>query len=228
MATPIDPGLPRLRLLQLVSPSLPVGAFSYSQGLEWAVEAGWVRDVDSLARWLESALRQSAVPTDLPLLKRLYLAARANDRNGFGRWTDEWLAWRETAELRAEESHKGRALTHLLRDLQVPGWQDFAPTTERAFLAAYSFAAAAWRVPLREAAEAYLWGWLENQTLSAVKLVPLGQTDGQRTLYQLSSLVPELLECGLSLDDGALGGGCPALAIASSRHETQYTRLYRS
>lgn len=228
MATRTDPRLPGLRLLQLVSPSLPVGAFSYSQGLEWAVQAGWLKDAETLHEWLDSTLQGAVVRNDLPLLERLYRAVERGDVESFSRWTDEWLAWRETAELRAEETQKGRALATLLRDLDTTDHSRFNGDLRRSFLSGFAYAAACWSIPLQSAAEAYLWGWLENQVLSAVKLIPLGQTSGQTTLYRLAESLPALAATGLALSDSEIGSSTSALAIASSRHETQYTRLYRS
>jgi len=121
--------LPLLRLLQLVSPSLPVGAFAYSQGLEWAVEADWIGDADEVEHWLDDQLQQAIARVDLPLLLRMQAAADVQDPPAMSAWIDQLLAMRETAELRAEEINRGRALAGLLGTL---GLLDPAPTGQAA------------------------------------------------------------------------------------------------
>lgn len=219
---------PLLRLLHLVSPALPTGAFSYSQGIEWAVERGWIRTVEDLECWLADQMDASLSWLDLPLLARMHEAAAARDREGMQRWIDWLLAGRETAELRAEEAQRGRALAELLVALDLAGARPWQALLARSQAAGFAFAAAAWAIPPREAAIGYTWAWLENLVLAAVKLVPLGQTQGQRALARLVAQVPALVERALSVGEGEIGASSPALAIASSAHETQYTRLFRS
>lgn len=219
---------PLLRLLHLVSPSLPVGAFAYSQGIEWAVEAGWVRTGSDLEDWLADQLHHAVAVLDLPLLVRMHLAAEGRDAAAMGRWVDWLLAARETAELRAEESTRGRALVDLLVAWHLPNAADWRPLLGRSQAAGFAFAAASWGIGRRETALGYAWGWLENLVLAAVKLVPLGQTEGQRALSRLIGQVPALANQALNLDEGDIGAASPALAIASSAHESQYTRLFRS
>ncbi len=260
-----------LRLLQLVSPSLPVGAFAYSQGLEWAVEAGWVNDEQSLQGWLSDQLFQSISRVDLPILVRMMRAAAANDAGAMAHWISEVEALRETAELRAEEAGRGRALSDLLGLLgmldggisskaggsprallaasaRMPGsppsgaepGQDQEQEQEpdargrwrellsRSQLAGFAYAAAAWHLEPNDTLVGYGWSWAENLTLAGVKLVPLGQTAGQRILLRLAEQIPEAIAAASTLVDDEIGASTPALAIASSRHETQYTRLFRS
>ena len=217
-----------LRLLQLVSPSLPVGGFTYSQGIEWAVESGWVRDLGDLEDWLCDLLRGSLAQVDLPLVLRLQAAAQTRDLVSFARWIDALLASRETAELRAEESNRGRALADLLMAWGLEDAGAWRPQLARSQAAGFAFAAAGWGIEPRVAATGYAWSWLEGLVLAAVKTVPLGQTQGQQALLRLASQIPPVLDQALALDDDALGACSPALAIASSRHETQYTRLFRS
>jgi urease accessory protein len=207
--------LARVRLLQLVSPSLPIGSFTYSQGLEWAVEQRWVDDEASLAAWLDELLQGPLTRTDLPLLARLYGTAGDDDLERF-------------AELRAEERQKGRALRAVLDELEPdldPAWR-YAVTS--GYLAGFAWACARWAVPVDQAAEGYAYGWLENQVIAAVKLVPLGQAAGQRVLHKLTTRLPALVTQALATGDEALGASATTLAIASACHESQYTRLYRS
>ncbi len=220
--------LAHVRLLQLVSPSLPIGSFTYSQGLEWAVEQRWVDDEASLADWLDELLHGALARTDLPLLVRLHVAASGDDLERFAALADEALAWRESAELRAEERQKGRALGAVLDELEPeidPAWR-YAVTSS--YLASFAWACARWAVPAAQAAEGYAYGWLENQVIAAVKLVPLGQAAGQRVLHRLATRLPEIVGAALATDDAALGASATTLAIASACHESQYTRLYRS
>ncbi|MBX2814021.1 MAG: urease accessory protein UreF [Myxococcales bacterium] len=223
----LDP-LALLRLLQLSSPSLPIGAYAYSQGLETAVEAGWVSDEPTLSTWLREQLRSSIERVDLPVLVRLYRAVSSNDRRLVTHWCWSLLAMRETRELVGEECDRGRALARLLRDLGVDDSSEWAQRKDTPFVAMFAKAAVHWRVPLEAALYAYTWSWLENQTLAGIKLVPLGQVAGQRILLELSTSIPECCIRSQACSDQDIGGTLPALAIASSRHETQYTRLFRS
>ncbi|MET0090246.1 MAG: urease accessory protein UreF [Candidatus Thiodiazotropha sp.] len=217
-----------LRLMHLVSPSLPVGAFTYSQGLEWAAECGWVRDRESLRDWIADLLTTGISHLDVPVLARLYQASQADDHAALALWSDTLLAYRETRELGDEERNRGRALASLLPHLGVPVSEVLMPTLRGCQLAGFAHAAAHWSIPLQQAARGYVWGWLENMVLAGVKIIPLGQTAGQATLAELIETIPAAVEDGLALDDEAIGASCLAQALASSRHETQYTRIYRS
>src|SRR5882757_1048664 len=215
---------PLARLLQLASPSLPVGAYSYSQGLEAAIEAGVVRDAASAGRWIADVRAHSLARMEAPVLLRLCAAWRAGDAAAAERWNALFLAGRETAELRAETAQMGYSLAKLLPELGLGE----VPLQEPCFPAAFAFAVAAWRIDPHEALVAYLWSWTENQVLAAVKALPLGQTDGQRILASLGDGLDELARSAARLDDDSLGNFAPGLALLSSRHETQYSRLFRS
>lgn len=228
MLTETDPGLARRRLWQLISPTLPVGAYSYSAGLEYAVEDGWLKNADDVADWLRGQLHHALARVDVPALARLYSAWRAEDAVALNYWS-QWLrACRETAELREEDRHVGQALARLLRDLDLPEAAPWAEDPLAGWAPLYALAVVRWAIPLEEAVEAYLWAWCENQVAAAIKLVPLGQTAGQRLLLELADPVGEAARLGLALDDEDMGGGLPSVALASSLHETQYSRLFRS
>lgn len=219
-----------VRLLHLVSPSLPTGAFSYSQGMEWAVEAGWLTNAEDVRDWLGDQLQGSLMFLDLPVLVRLYRAAAEADDGAFTDWIDRLLAGRETAELQAEEGHRGRALLELL---SVWGMADalkdpWSTQLARSQVAGFAFAARAWGIEERTMLLGYTWAWLENLVLAAIKLVPLGQRQGQRILIDLTPELQHQVDQALRLEDDDIGASTPALAIASSLHERQYTRLYRS
>lgn len=221
-------GISRFRLFQLISPSLPTGSFTYSQALEWAVESGWVVDKESLDEWLKSMLFNSFRELEIPLLKRLYDTCMECNQERFGYWNDYTIACRETQELRLEEVNRGRAMVRVLAglDKDLPkDWLDLAGACQ---LGGFALAASRWRVDLYDSALGYTWGWLENMVMAAIKLIPIGQTPGQQTLAALTDFAVTIVEDGLQVIDDDLGGSCPAFAIGSSLHETQYTRLFRS
>ncbi len=217
-----------VRLLQWVSPTLPVGAFSYSQGLEWAVEHGWVTDAETLADWLTGLMNDGLGGLDLPLLARAYDACVADDEAALADYARWLLAGRETRELRDEERQRARAMTRLLLDLDIVRTEDWRESLQQAQIGPFALAAAHWRIAREDCLLGYTWGWLENQVAAGIKLVPLGQTEGQRLLLELGMQIPDLVTQALAVDERDIGAGAPAMAIASSRHETQYTRLFRS
>ena len=210
------------RLLQLASPTLPVGAYSYSQGLEAAVEARIVNDAASAQRWIGDVLEFSMAKMEAPLFLRMCRAWQ--EGLDLGPLNVLFLASRETAELRAETLQMGYSLGELLprlglKEIDLP---------EISFPAAFSFAVAAWKIDSAAALAAYLWAWLENQVMAAVKAVPLGKSDGQRILLALGERLFRVAQEASSMKDDQLGNFAPGLAVLSSRHETQYSRLFRS
>lgn len=217
-----------LRLFQLISPSLPTGAFSYSQGLEWAVEAGWVSGEGSLMDWLSGLISENLAHLDLPVLHRLYQAAVCRDRDAFSYWSAYFVASRETFEFREEERHRAAAMTRLLQDLEVPLVQQWRDDMMLCQVAPFAAAAAHWGVGGEQLLLGYGYGWLETQAIAAVKLIPLGQTAGQRVQRDLSSVLAEAVQVALNQQDDDLGAAAPSLSLASCHHESQYTRLFRS
>jgi urease accessory protein len=205
------------RLLQLASPALPVGAYSYSGGLEAAIDAGLVQDAASAQRWIGDVLEHSLARMEAPLMLRMI--ERPDPA-----WNELFLASRETAELRAETVQMGYSLAKLLDSLGLEPIEE----QEITFPLAYAHAVRGWRLDAREALLAYLWAWLENQVMAALKAVPLGQTDGQKILLALGARLEPLAARAAALGDDELGNFAPRLAILSSRHETQYSRLFRS
>ena len=219
------------RLLQLASPALPVGAYTYSQGLEWAVEAGVVKDEATALRWIADQLEWNIGRYEAPLLVRMMGAWSAGDTGTALELDMEYLATRETAELRAETLQMGYSMKRLLHELG-----DFPPSLLDAiavpptptFLYVWSAAATAWQIPLQDALTAWLWSWAENQTMAALKAVPLGQAAGQRLLQEIGRRLPAVVERALTLDAADYSNFAPGFAIACCNHETQYTRLFRS
>lgn len=217
-----------LRLLQLVSPSLPIGMYSYSQGLETAVHDGWVANAEQTGDWLRGLLNNGLAKVDAPLLARLYDAWQTGNAQAVDQWSQTLTACRETAELRAEDKQTGQALARLLVNLEMPEAQAWQKRPDATLATLFALAAVRWQINKVDAVCGYLWGWLENQVLGAIKLVPLGQVAGQRLLQGLAGELPVLVEQALNTADDDIGGSCFGLALASSRHEMQYSRLFRS
>jgi urease accessory protein len=217
-----------LRLLQLVSPALPVGAFNFSQGLEYAVEAGWVIDEAAALEWIRGLAGRSVGTLDVPILLRLYAAWESDDIDAVQRWNALLLAQRESAELRAEERHMGSALAKILAQAGLAEAEPWKQNGQASFATLFALASQRWHIPVDDAACGFLWAWAENQVLGAVKLIPLGQSAGQRLLDRLGAAIPEIVERARTLSDEEIAIGTPFQGFASAQHETQYSRLFRS
>ena len=220
-----------VKLLRIASPALPVGAYSYSQGLERAVEDSVVRDEDSAGKWIGSLLSGSIARYELPMLAAFYRAWCSHDAVLAANLNAQYLASRETAELRSESVQMGGALLAVLQSdgQHEPASLDaLASIEDVAYPNAFGFVAAVWSLSLEDVLTTYAWSWLENQVTAAMKLVPLGQRAGQRLLARLGPACAEAMETAISLPREDWSNFAPLFAIASSRHETQYTRLFRS
>jgi urease accessory protein len=217
-----------LRILHLASPALPIGAFHFSQGLEYAVDAGWVTDESTSLQWISSVARDAIGTLDLPVLLRLHRACGAGDGDSQRRWGQFLLASRETEELRAEDRHMGSALARILRELGALGSSSRAGQSSLGYAEMFAIACVHWNISEQEALQAYAWTWAENQVLAAIKLVPLGQTAGQRMLHALVSLLEDIAMQALDIEDEDIGACANIQGLASARHETQYTRLFKS
>lgn len=217
-----------LKLMRLTSPSLPIGGYSYSQGLEFAVSSGWVHDVPTAVDWIEGLLKNSLVNLDLPVLKRLYQSWQELDTKNINYWNSVLAASRDSFEIQEEDRQMGKALARLLVDLDLSEAKPFSSPPFGNFLTLYSLAAVKWNISLNDAASGFLWMWVENKVLGAIKLIPLGQTDGQKILSTLIEVISQVTERGLYLPDDEIGYTAPGQGIASALHETQHTRLFRS
>jgi urease accessory protein len=220
-----------LRLLQLASPALPVGAFSYSQGLERAVEDGTVTDEASALRWIGDQLEWNLGRYEAPLLLRMLEAWTVGAGETARELDSEYLATRESAELHAETLQMGysmKRLLHELGDFRQSLLDVIAVAPAPTFLYVWTCAAAAWQIPARDALTAWLWSWAENQAMAALKAVPLGQAAGQRLLQEIGRRIPVVVERALTLAEADYSNFAPGFAIACCNHETQYTRLFRS
>lgn len=215
-------------LLQFSSANLPVGAFSYSQGLEWAIDAKWVSDAASLHGWCEDWIDGPLACQDLPLLQRLYGAIENDDSDSAWNWSQIALAFRETRELREEERTRARAVGTLLENLLPEVDPRYSDTIHCTPLAGLAYAAVALGLPCAGAQSAHAWGWLENTVLVGVKHIPLGQSAGQRAMMQLWPNVHRAIETASRVADDEIGYSLAAASFASAAHESQYSRLYRS
>jgi urease accessory protein len=217
-----------IRQLHLTSPALPVGAYSYSQGLEWVVETGAVKNEATALDWIGDCLEFGIARFEAVYLAHMLAAWAQDDAVRLAQLDDEFVASRESAELRAETAQMGYSLARLLTDLGGFPAARLAAFSQPSFPLAWSCAASAWGIPAQDAVAGYLWAWAENQVMAAVKAIPLGQTAGQRMLLALGQRIPALADAAAAADIEATCNYLPAFAIACSCHETQYTRLFRS
>jgi urease accessory protein len=217
-----------LRLLALVSPALPVGAFAYSQGLEQAVALGWVKDEPTAQAWIVGLATESLARVEVPMLARLHAAWVANDTASVRAQSDRLWAMRGTRELRAEENDLGRALARVLASLGLEEAAPWSADPKATYLCLFALAAARWGIPKDAAALGVTFSWAEAQVGAATRLCPLGQTASQRILAAAALAIPGAVERGLQLGDGEVGFSAPGQCIVSSWHEHLYCRLFRS
>jgi urease accessory protein len=226
--------LSQIRWLQLCSSQLPVGAFAYSQGLEQAVERGWVSTTAELETWLGGLLQHTLARTDLPALAHAWqlwhltdvasdvIVARAR------RQSEHVLALRESSELRQEERRLGSALARVLHHLGILRAESFVGSASASYLVMVGLAAAEWQIDQSQTLTGHAFTWLQNQLSVACRLLPLGQLEAQALLARLSTLIPPSVQVALTIPEDEIGIASPALALASAWHEQQYTRLFRS
>lgn len=217
-----------LHLMRLVSPALPVGAYVYSQGLESAVEKSWVNDIASAEHWLSGTLSNAVARLDAPVFLRLCLSWQQDNIAAVNHWNQFLQAARETSELLLEDTQMGTALSRLLIDLGIEQASDVSLEQPLSFATAFALAAHYWNISDALALQGLLWSWLENQVAAAIKLIPLGQTQGQHLLVKLTPAIQNAISVAQSLEDDNLGWSLPRLTMASIHHETQYSRLFRS
>ena len=217
-----------LKLIQLTSPALPIGSYAYSQGLESAVNESWVHDETSTENWVGGLLRNSLTYLDGPVFARLYKGWENNDESRVQYWNDYLFSCRETMELREEERQLGVSLAKLLGNLDIHESRSWESCSTACFLTLFSLASVRWKIPAKEALAGFLWLWSENQVVAAIKLVPLGQTQGQKMLKRIGAIIPGLVDRALDMKDDEIGFTAPGQVLASVLHETQYSRLFRS
>ena len=220
--------LAQLRLWQLISPALPIGAFAYSQGLEYAVECGWVSDEEQAYQWISGIAEHSLATMDLPVMIRIFRAWQGDTPSEIEQWSDFLLASRESKEIQIEDQNIGKALATLLTELEISEAAPWRFSDRTNFPVMFTLAASKWSVSIDDALMGYLWAWCENQVAAAIKVVPLGQTSGQRLLSRLIGQIPAWCDSAQQVADEDIGMLCPGLGIASALHETQYSRMFRS
>lgn len=218
-----------LTLLQLTSPALPIGAYSYSEGLETLVHQERIRSAADLQLWLAESLATGSIGIDAAVLVRVYRAWQQQDLQALADW-NHWLsATRETAELQQQNWQMGRSLFKLLGDLypdvELPSKD---PDLEWNLAIGFAMAANLAQIDERTAVLGYLHSWASNLISAGVKLIPLGQTAGQLLLLQSQTAIESATDRALNVTDDRLFSCSWGLALASMAHETQYSRLFRS
>jgi urease accessory protein len=219
-----------LSLMWLASPALPVGAFSYSEGLEAAVEAGLVRGEDDVATWLCDQLWLVGARSDLPALAHAQRAWRDADVPRVLE-INEWVVrTRECGEQRAQTLQMGRSLLDWLRNSEHGGDPRLAwiASADPTWPVAFALAALLHGLDEREALLAQAFGWAENMTQAAIKAVPLGQAAAQRVLARLAREMPAAVDHARAVAPEDRLAFAPRLALLGAAHEHQYSRIFRS
>jgi urease accessory protein len=218
-----------LRLLQITNTALPIGAYSYSEGIESLVEAKVIYDQITLKNWLEQELRYGAIRIEAALMLRGYKAKEIGDLEALDYWNSWAKAARETAELREQSWQMGHALRRLLENIEPQLKKEFNSLSQGSNLAiAFGIIAAHWEIDPSTATLGYLHSWATNLISASIRLIPLGQTAGQQLLSQLHRIILETSSEILALKDDELSTCGWGLALASMEHEIQYSRLFRS
>ena len=222
---------PAWQLLRLASPQLPIGGYSYSQGLEMAVEQGLVANAESAQRWISDQLLLNLARFEAPLLLAHCQAAASEDWGQLRSLAEQQRASRETRELQQESRQMGYSLQQLLQglpELDEDARSCLASLNEPGLTVTWALAARAWQISPQDALAAWLWGWLENQLAVLMKTLPLGQQAAQRLTSQLLPLLDQAQRQASELQPQHWGSAAFGLALTSMAHERQYSRLFRS
>jgi urease accessory protein len=217
--------------MRLASPQLPIGGYSYSQGLEMAVERAIVCDPDTAGRWIADQLLLNLARFEAPLLWAHCCAAVAGDWSSLATLCEQHRASRETRELQQESRQMGYSLKQLLEglpELDNEARCFLAEQNEPGLAVMWALAARAWQISAEDALAAWLWGWLENQLAVLMKTLPLGQQAAQRLTSQLLPLLQQAQAQAVHSAPEQRGSAPFGLALASMAHERQYSRLFRS
>lgn len=220
--------LAQMRLLQFLSPTAPVGNYSYSQGLEWAVNEGWIHDAESFQVWVKEQVCTTLTVQELPILTRLYRSMLNKDVAAAEYWTQFSVAVRDTAELRQEERNRGESYLRMLESIE-----SINGSWPRSLFLRTPLASIAWFSVNNAISEssllvAYAHNWLESSVITGVKAIPLGQSAGQKIIFQLASQLVNAVDRSLTISDDCVGVSLPAMSMASCGHEVLYSRIYRS
>ena len=216
--------------MQISSPALPVGGFSYSEGIESAVEAGWIEDETTANHWICDQLQLSLSRGDLSVLGQSVAAWRNFDKLRITELNNWILCTRESSETRLQTEQMGRSLVEWIKNQEVVDQDrlDFLLTLSPTWTISFALALAPLQIEPKECLLAYAFSWAENIVQACIKTVPLGQKSGQRILATLRQKIPEAVEYALTLSDNERQTFTPGLAILCANHETQYSRLFRS
>lgn len=217
-----------LRLLQFLSPALPVGAYSYSQGLEWAVEKRWITNEETFEQWVVELIDSTLAKQELPIIRRLYRAFINLDVVAVERWAQIAIAVRDTSELRREEQDRALAYLRVLETITIvdDSWPRdlffYSPLVSMSYFCAHQ------HIHEDQLCLAFAHNWLENTLITGVKIIPLGQSSAQRMLFELADRLLEVIAVSSNVTDDEVGISLPAFSMASCGHEQQYSRVYRS
>lgn len=217
-----------LSLLQLTSSTFPTGGFSYSRGLELAIEYGWISSIKNFLDWQKQWIYGQLIDLDWPMLKRCYSYVQVNDAKNFKECAIHILSYRDTYELRLEEQCRGRAISKLILQWYLPIDNRWVSAFEYSGLAALSWLGCMWNIPVKDLALGYAYNMLETSVMVGLKLVPFGQQTAQKLLKYLVDFLPNVWNESNLVNDSELGNSFLLQSIASARHETQYSRLFRS
>ena len=229
-----------LNLLHISSPALPIGAFAYSQGLEYTLEAGWCKNADDVEGWIKSVMVYGLGGIDLPILKRLHQAwssyfqqldKRAEQTKtveSLKEWNATLLAFRETKELYLEDIQVGDAFKQWHKSQSIEHLAKLEIVDKSTVACMYALNGVIKGLTVEECLIGFVWAWLENQITSASKAMPMGQTDGQNIIRHLIPEIEAVIESAMTVEDDDIGSGLVGLSMSSALHETQYSRLFRS
>ncbi len=219
-----------MQLMWLASPALPIGGFSYSECLEAAVESARAATESEASVWLVDQLHMTLARSELPAVAQAIAAWRADDQPRIAELNAWVLQTRESAELRAQTEQMGKSLLEWLKNhtTATPAQIALLAAQSPTYPIAFALAASSTGAPVRECLLAFAFGWAENMMQAAIKAVPLGQSAGQRILSALTAEIPFAVDYALSVSDDTRQAFSPMLAILSSQHEVQYSRLFRS
>ena len=223
MNTPL---LSSLQLFNLISPALPIGNFAYSQGIEFAIEDNWLKNEDDIHAWIQCVLVHSIAYWDLPCLRLMKQAIETKNESELKKINETLLASRETKELWLEDQQVGKALLKLIKNQNIEFDDAFLnnPTVPLGF----ALASTHYNMDHQSILMGYCWAWCENQVAAASKTLPLGQTQMQRILQKLMPDIEQAIKTSMKLNYDSMGNSLPMLAISSSLHQHQYSRLFRS
>lgn len=222
-----------LQLMWLASPALPIGGFSYSEGLEAAVNAALVTTEVEASNWIVEQLQLTQSRGDMAAIAQAFPAWACNDTARLAQLNDWVRHTRESSELRLQTEQMGRSLVEWLKnryaaDTAAQAQVQWLAAQDASYPMAFALAAHLTGANARDGLLAYAFGWAENMVQAAIKAVPLGQSAGQRILARLAQEIPAAVEHALALPDAERQAFSPMLAILSARHEHQYSRLFRS